>query len=95
MRQLSEGYSLARYLVVVLGRWGRDYRSMRECDVLTDEERCPYALECWDVVSTRPSMCAIATSTTSLPPFVFAPVDMSTTFTTAVVVVIIGHSTDY
>ena len=68
---------------------------MRECDVLADEERCPYALECWDVVSTRPSMCAIATSTTSLPPFVFAPVDMSTTFTTAVVVVIIGHSTDY
>ena len=65
---------------------------MRECDVLADEERCPYALECWDVVSTRPSMCAIPTSTTSLPPFVFAPEDMSTTF---VVVVSIGHSTDY
>jgi hypothetical protein len=34
---------------------------MRECDVLAHEERCPYALECWDVVSARPSMCATTT----------------------------------
>ena len=45
--------------------------------------------------SVGTSCLAIATLTTSLPPFVFAPVDMSTTFTTSVVVVIIGHSTDY
>ena len=38
---------------------------------------------------------AAAAPTTSLPPFVFVPVDMSTTFTTSVVVVIIGHSTDF
>ena len=38
---------------------------------------------------------AAAAPTTSLPPFVFVPVVMSTTFATSLVVVIIGHSTDF
>jgi hypothetical protein len=36
IRLLSEGYPLARYLEVGLGKWDRDCRSMTVCDALAD-----------------------------------------------------------